>query len=41
MRLKVRKCQLEAVPDSIAPGQGQITLTEVPGGVTLFILMFA
>ena len=36
VRLKVRKCQLEAVPDSIPPGQGQITLTEVPGKITLF-----
>ena len=40
VRLKVRKCQLEAVPDSIPPGQGQITLTEVPGRITLFNFMF-
>ena len=31
MRLKVRKCHLENVPDNIPPGQGQITLANIPG----------
>ena len=36
VRLKVRKCHLENVPDNIPPGQGQISLANTPGKIVVF-----